>query len=52
MILKKIEGHFESTMRHNKHIVSFSIAESATMVIVLIVQLFYIKNLVEKHNIY
>lgn len=48
LVVKKVEGHNKSVMKHNKSIVVFSIIEVVTMVIIFIIQSFYLTKLVSK----
>ena len=48
LVVKKVEGHNKSVMKHNKSIVIFSIIEVVTMVIIFIIQSFYLTKLVSK----
>jgi len=45
MMVRKFEGHYETTRSHNKNIVMFSLLESGIMITILLVQMFYIKSL-------
>jgi len=48
MMVRKFEGHYETTRSHNKNIVMFSLLESGIMITILLVQMFYIKSLLGK----
>ena len=48
LVVKKVEGHNKSIIKHNKSIVIFSIIEVVTMVIIFIIQSFYLTKLVSK----
>ena len=48
LVVKKVEGHNKSIIKHNKSIVIFSIIEVVTMVIIFIFQSFYLTKLVSK----
>ena len=48
IINKKTDTHNESVNKHNKQIMIYSFAEVATMILIFIAQLFYIKNKVDK----
>jgi hypothetical protein len=57
LLLKKEEGHykciifiliFQAIKSHNQYIVTFSLVESGTMIIIFIIQTFYIKNLLNR----
>lgn len=48
MLNRKFESHYQSTKKHNRNITFYSILETVMMSIILLVQLYYIKNLIEK----
>jgi hypothetical protein len=50
MLARKIEGHFEIAGLHNGKIFWYSIMETILMVVILIIQLLYIKNLLNKYS--
>lgn len=50
MLNRKFETHYDTTNKHNKNITFWSMLETGLMSAILIVQLFYIKSLVEQHN--
>ena len=48
IINKKTDTHNESINKHNREILFYSIVEVVTMLLVFVLQTFYIKNIVEK----
>lgn len=50
MLNNKFETHYDNTNKHNKNITFWSMLETGVMSVILVVQLFYIKSLVEQHN--
>ena len=50
MLNRKFESHYDSTNKHNKNITFWSMLETGVMSVILVIQLFYIKSLVEQHN--
>ncbi len=48
IINKKNDAHNEVVMKHNKEILIYSCIEVGTMIIILVVQLYYIKNKISK----
>ncbi len=50
MLNRKFETHYEDTIKHNKNITFWSMLETGLMSAILIIQLFYIKSLVEQNN--
>jgi len=49
MLNRKFESHYETTNKHNKNITFWSMLETGMMSAILIIQLFYIKSLVEHY---
>lgn len=49
MLNRKFETHYDTTNKHNKNITFWSMLETGMMSAILIIQLFYIKSLVEQH---
>jgi len=49
MLNRKFETHYDSTNKHNKNITFWSLLETGLMSAILMIQLFYIKSLVEQH---
>jgi hypothetical protein len=49
MLNRKFETHYDSTNKHNKNITFWSMLETGLMSAILMIQLFYIKSLVEQH---
>jgi len=47
MLNRKFESHYDSTKKHNHNITFWSMLETGLMSFILIIQLFYIKSLVE-----
>ena len=45
---KKTETHNDSVNKHNRQIFIYSVIEVITMLLVFVVQTFYIKSIVEK----
>jgi hypothetical protein len=48
MLNRKAENHFNSTKAHNTDITQFTFIETTIMVMILVFQFFYIRNLTEK----
>jgi hypothetical protein len=49
MLNKKYDAHYDITLKHNRHIVMFSIIETSLMILIFFLQLFYIKRLANKY---
>jgi hypothetical protein len=50
MINDKSRGHFKIVKDHNKNIVQYSIIETVLMIAIVLIQMFYLKSLVNKNN--
>jgi hypothetical protein len=49
MEMRKYEGHFELSRQHNSSIMTYSLLETIIMIVILVVQLYYLRSIFNKH---